>query len=226
VDTDVDSSTFYADTIDTSREGLAWLEDSGLMWEAAVKDARDKGVPVEENMANINVNMEKFALSDTIYGRKELLVALRDAFTIKGWFVLLRGGKSVGKSYVLETLRNQYNSDNSASANADNETKRLVLYVDGRRTAFELQNGLVSEIAKLSLNGLVSKPDEDDLVFALKRVGRGGTVAAFEAMIKKFDSAASKLVKTALQPILNVSLGNLTKARVQLGLLEIRTPIQ
>jgi chromosomal replication initiation ATPase DnaA len=140
VDTDVDSSRFYADTIDTSREGLAWLDESGLMWKAAVKDANEKGVPVEEYMANIDDNIEKFALSDTIYGRKELLGALRDAFNDEGQFVLLLGGKSVGKSYVLRNLRNQYNS---ASPKADSETKRLVLYVDGRRTARDLQAGLV-----------------------------------------------------------------------------------
>jgi hypothetical protein len=66
VDTDVDSSRFYADTIDTSREGLAWLDESGLMWKAAVEDAKDKGVPVNEYIANIDANMQKFALSDTI----------------------------------------------------------------------------------------------------------------------------------------------------------------
>jgi hypothetical protein len=118
----------YADIIDTSRDWLAWLAERGLKWEAAVEDADEKGVPVllptsslfrptmladanekgvtvNEYMANIKANMEKFALSDTIFDRKELLSALRDAFTDKGQFVLLLGGKSVGKSYVLKTLK-------------------------------------------------------------------------------------------------------------------------
>jgi hypothetical protein len=79
-DTDVDSSRFYADTIDTSMKGLAWLDEIALMWEAAVEDANEKGVSVEEYMANVDANMEKFALSDTIFDRKELLKALRNAF--------------------------------------------------------------------------------------------------------------------------------------------------
>jgi hypothetical protein len=152
VDADVDSSRLYADTIDTSREGLAWLEERGLMWEAAVEDANEKGVPVEEYMANIKANTRKFALSDTIFDRNKLLGALRNAFNDEGQFVLLLGGKSVGKSYVLETLKNQYNKA-SANAFAESETKSLVLYIDARRKANDLRAGLVSEIANLSLRG-------------------------------------------------------------------------
>jgi hypothetical protein len=256
VDTDADSSRFYADTIDTSREGLAWLDESGLMWEAAVEDAEDMGVPVEEYIANIKANTKKFALSDTIFDRKELLRALRDAFTDKGKIFLLLGGKSVGKSYVLQTLKNQYNSatsidrkkknlrafrktfpktaqfllpfggkviqtlkkqDNSASANAQNETTCLILYVDGRGTT--LEDSLATEIAKLSLAGRVSQQTADSWVNAFKLVGKGATEATFEVYIDK--SYKVTVAKKAVQPILNVLLGNLTKARTQLALLQI-----
>jgi hypothetical protein len=63
---DSDSSTFYADTIDTSRDGIAWLDEPGLMWDAAGKDANDKDILVKKYIADINANMEKFALSDTL----------------------------------------------------------------------------------------------------------------------------------------------------------------
>jgi hypothetical protein len=48
--TDVDSSTWYADTIDTSREGLAWLAERGLMSEAAVENANEKGSSGESEL--------------------------------------------------------------------------------------------------------------------------------------------------------------------------------
>jgi hypothetical protein len=219
VDTDVDSSRFYADTIDTSREGLAWLDESGLMWEAAVEDANEKGVPVEEYMANIKANTRKFALSDTIFDRKELLGALRDAFNDEGQFVLLLGGKSVGKSYVLETLRNQYNSA-SANAFAKRETKRLVLYVDGRSTGLKLQVGLMSEIAKLSLWGVVSQPVGKYWANALMKAGKGVSEGFFEAMTEKTGNATSSRIKKALQPIIDALFRNLTTAELQLELLQ------
>jgi hypothetical protein len=187
VDTD-SSSTFYADTIDTSREGLAWLGEPGVMWEAAAEDAKDKGVPVEEYLANIDANIEKFAESDTIYDRKELLRALRDAFTKKGLFVLLLGGKSVGKSYVLQTLKNQHNSANALAA--------LVLYVDGRRTARDLGAGLATEIAKLSLEG---KGDDSEVDWPkLKKAFRGVADAAIQDSFAKAGSTASATIQEAI----------------------------
>jgi hypothetical protein len=45
------------------------------------------GVPVEEYISNIKANMTKFANSDTIYDREELLRALRDTFTSDGKFL-------------------------------------------------------------------------------------------------------------------------------------------
>jgi hypothetical protein len=144
-DTEVDNVRFYADAIDTSRKGLAWLDESGLMWEAAEKDAEDEGVSVKEYIANIDANMQKFACSDSIYGRNELLLSLREAFTTDGKFYLLLGGKSVGTSSVLERLQKQYNS---ASATAENATKRIVHYIDGRSTPFVLAIGLAKEIEK------------------------------------------------------------------------------
>jgi hypothetical protein len=221
VDTDLDSSTFYADTIDTSKEGLAWLNERGLMWEAAVEDAKGKGVPVKEYIASIDANMEKFALSDTIYGRKQHLLALRDTFTSVGQFSLLLGGRSVGKSYILQTLKNQYNSASDAFG-AESETKPpLVLYVDGRREALDLGLGLATEIAKLTLEGVVSMPDEVDWSILLQQVGRGVIEATVQNIFAKVGIDASNTIQQAIKPIADVLFAPFTNVDVQLDLLDI-----
>jgi hypothetical protein len=67
---------------------------------------------------------------------------------------------------------------------------------------------------------VVSKPDIEDWTLALKRDGKGVTEANFEDTLKKFDNVTSALIRAAVQPIFDVVFGDLTKAEVQLELLQ------
>jgi energy-coupling factor transporter ATP-binding protein EcfA2 len=74
-----------------------------------------------------------------MYGREEFLMYLNKAFTDKGSFTLLLGGKNVGKSNVLKSLARVANKSSDL----------LVLYVDGRLCPGHLENGLANGIAQL-----------------------------------------------------------------------------
>jgi hypothetical protein len=205
---ELETVAFYADAIDMSGDGLAWLSEPGLMWEAAEKDAADKGVPVKEYVANLKANMTKFANSDVVYGREELLLALRMAFSGDGQFCLLLGGKNVGKSIILQTLRNEFNN---ANANAENETRRLILYVDARGSPGDLEAGLAESIATLCLKDVVP-PDK------FESANLRGPVGAYEEILKDNPLAAAALRPWFERLTLNV-LGTGTSAQIQSNLL-------
>jgi hypothetical protein len=139
VDTTVDN--LYADEIDMSKEGLAWLSQPGRMWEAAKKDAAEMKVPVavEEYIQGVEANIETFVSSGIVYDREELFRYLDEAFTSTGTFALLLGGKSVGKSTILKSRCNV--SKKSA--------KLLALYVDARASPGHLEIGLTNGILQL-----------------------------------------------------------------------------
>jgi hypothetical protein len=213
-DMELETVAFYADTIDMSRDGLAWLREPGLMWEAAQMDAADIGVPVKEYVAKVEANMETFAKSDVIYDREELLLALRDAFTNKGKFCLLLGGKNVGKSVVLKTLRKEFNN---ASANADDETKRLVLYVDARGCPGNLEAGLAESIAILCLKEFLP-PDEVETANLRGLFTRWMAVGAYEEILKDNPLSAAAL-RPWFEKLTVHILGTGTSAQIQSMLL-------
>ena len=150
---------FYSEAIDMSKEGLAWLDTSGLMWKAAAKDAAQRNVSVQEYVEDIKIHIRRFAVSDKVYDRKRLLKALDDAFSEPGQFSLLLGGKSVGKSLVLRYLQKRYNNEGQVDVN---NVKRLVLYVDARGSPGDLKTCLANAYTSLPLQQKTGKLDQTD----------------------------------------------------------------
>jgi hypothetical protein len=56
-----------------SEEGLAWLSQPGLMWEAAMKDAAKKGFQTKNRRIHPS-GIRRFKKGRTNYGRQELLM--------------------------------------------------------------------------------------------------------------------------------------------------------
>ena len=55
---DDNTNTHYANVIDMSGEGLAWLDEGGWMWEAAEKDAAERKFPVDDYLNQIVTNIQ------------------------------------------------------------------------------------------------------------------------------------------------------------------------
>ncbi len=172
VDPEVDS--VYASEIDTTETGLAWLSQPGLMWEAAIKDAEEKKIPVDEYIQQIKTNLQDFAKSDIVYERQELLGHLNKAFEVKGGFTFLLGGKNLGKSKILESLANK--------ANTFSESKLLVLYIDGSLYQGRLNPCLANGLARLAVEKLTGKPDPSDWLEVLEKFAYLGCDTAVDIM--------------------------------------------
>ena len=145
-----------------TEDGLAWLDDAGLMWTAAKDDAADMGLSVEKYMNKIITNIKTFCHSGNVYDREELVRRLSIACS-DARLTLLLGGKNVGKTVVLKHMVTLQN------AMPASEEKRLVLYVDaGAKKDLKtcLVNGLASLVTsqKKNWSSFISEDSTKDAV--------------------------------------------------------------
>ncbi len=195
VDTTIDK--FYAHEIDICEEGLAWLSQPGLMWEAAKKDAAEKGIPVEKYIEEVETNFGTFSNSHVVYDRQELVMYLNKAFSKKGSLTLLLGGKNVGKSKVLKSL----------AKIANNSSELLVLYVDARYSPGRLDIGLANGIAQLVFEHVyrTPEPNKDWIKFLTENN------AAINFVLLFFPFAMKKELRDILRFIRKVVLNPTSK---------------
>ena len=91
---------------------------------------------IDKRLEEIENEMDKFMEKNKVWDRKDLLRALDDVTRKKGNFVCLLGGKSTGKSLVLEDFSMQ------------KKTKRTIIYVDMRSDYASITYGFLSVISK------------------------------------------------------------------------------
>ena len=88
------------------KDAAALLNDTGYIYRCALMDAKGNVQECEKNIANIVENARKFRASkEVVWDREELQATLNEVITDEGRFVCFLGGKSTGKSLILEKLQ-------------------------------------------------------------------------------------------------------------------------
>ena len=103
---DVTSAKYYSSQLkmDTT-DDIKWLMEPGLLWEAVVKDAKERNITPEEYIKDVEDGIIKFKFSGKVHDREAFYTFLETMFRSPGGLRLVLGGKSVGKSLVLRDVK-------------------------------------------------------------------------------------------------------------------------
>jgi hypothetical protein len=77
----------------------------GLLWEAAQADAAALTLSPEAYLHRVEKHMDTFFDEGKLFNRSHLLDELRSSLSHRGNFVLLLGGKDVGKTQVMKAFK-------------------------------------------------------------------------------------------------------------------------
>ena len=99
------------------------MKNSSLFMQAAQEDAKEKNMNVEDYLENVLELADKFCVSDEIEDREEFIKAIQIAIRTNV-LTLILGGKSVGKSTIVERLVRKMRKEKT--------TNRMVLLSDMR----------------------------------------------------------------------------------------------
>jgi ATPase domain predominantly from Archaea len=139
---DVTTARYYsADLKMDSVEDVKWLKEVGLPYQAAIKDAAQQDITVDEYLEKVEAAVTTFIKSGKVHDREEFYEFLEGAVnTTTGKFCLILGGKSVGKSLVLADFAKKLQNDE-----LDNDKKCMLLLLDARSSP---QSSLANLILK------------------------------------------------------------------------------
>ena len=99
---DVTSSDYFTSSLKMDTvDDVEWLFERGLFWKAATIDAEKKNIATELYLEDLIKAMSNFKISDEVHDREQFYSFLEKIYEVKGNFLLVLGGKSVGKSLVL-----------------------------------------------------------------------------------------------------------------------------
>ncbi|KAL1504269.1 hypothetical protein AB1Y20_010678 [Prymnesium parvum] len=111
--------------------------DPGVLWEAACLDAASMGYnSTDAYLDRVQAAMHAFFHARELYDRS-LVNAIRGALTSEGQFSMLLGGKSCGKSFMLNAIRRELSEDGWD-----------ILYIDARDTGADLASGIIQAVFK------------------------------------------------------------------------------
>jgi hypothetical protein len=99
----VTAAQYYSSDLKMDSVGdVKWLGELGLPYQAAIKDAKEQGITVDDYLTKVADAATTFIKSGAVHDREEFYEFLEGAVnTSKGQFCLILGGKSFGKSLVL-----------------------------------------------------------------------------------------------------------------------------
>jgi hypothetical protein len=110
---EANTSQYY--TSDLKRDSIQdvqWLQEMGLLYEAAKVDAVSFNITADEYLDRVYLAMVAFQTSDEVHDREEFYAFLKNhMYHNSGQFLLVLGGKSVGKSLVLADFHKQLQRD-------------------------------------------------------------------------------------------------------------------
>jgi hypothetical protein len=99
---DATSAEYYSSKlVVNSTDDVQWLLKLGLLWDAATKDAAMKDISTIDYVKNVKDALKKFRKSGQVHDREDFYQFLEKVYETEGCFLLVLGGKSVGKSLVL-----------------------------------------------------------------------------------------------------------------------------
>lgn len=95
---------YYAKTLDLQEAGKLFMEP-GFLWSAAEADAVAKNIEVKVYIEQLLEQSQRYFHTDELHDRGEYGETMRfELSTHKGAFVLLLGGRSFGKTFVMRKL--------------------------------------------------------------------------------------------------------------------------
>ena len=83
---------------------FADVKNSSFFLKALKEDAGEKQVDADAHLKSVRLNAKKFMKGNTIVDRKAFIQSLTDAIFEDGLLTLVLGGKSVGKSTVIQSV--------------------------------------------------------------------------------------------------------------------------
>jgi hypothetical protein len=99
---DVETAEYYSSKLTMDAlDDVQWPLEPGRLWEAATKDAKAQGNTTDVYLKRMNLALEEFQNSGKVHDREDFYQFLGKVHTSEGQFLLVLGGKSVGKSLVL-----------------------------------------------------------------------------------------------------------------------------
>jgi hypothetical protein len=110
----IEASTSRYYTSDLKMDSIhdvQWLKESGVLYEAAQADAVNFNITVDEYLDRVYSAMKAFQTSDEVHDREDFYAFLNNTYDRNGKFLLVLGGKSVGKSLVLADFHKQLQRD-------------------------------------------------------------------------------------------------------------------
>jgi hypothetical protein len=156
------TDTHYAKELDLTK-AAELLTTRGVLWEAAEADvkASDRAESIDEYLRRVKLSAAAFLDRNELHGRDAVRSILRESLSEKGQLVLMLGGKSLGKSFLLSKLAEEFSMRDSgdsvyaaAAASVDSKAemlrtdaegvkpRRVVVY-DARHDGSDLVTGLL-----------------------------------------------------------------------------------
>ena len=110
------------------------IQEEGFLWKAVQDDAVALGVSPDDYLNDIASRRDAYLADKKLCPRNELEAAMRSILTSKeGAFSLLIGGKSVGKSFLIQKMCRDLNGQGG----------RLVAVINGRETGPDLTPSII-----------------------------------------------------------------------------------
>mmetsp|Transcript_11280 Transcript_11280/g.18944 ORF Transcript_11280/g.18944 Transcript_11280/m.18944 type:complete len:487 (-) Transcript_11280:289-1749(-) len=158
---DVSNAQYYSRNIPVEHAAQL-VKNSNVLFDAALADCDGNTEMVKEYLKSIELTMETFDNNGTVWDRGELISALTDTFEKKGQLVCLLGGRSTGKSLLLQELSKLSKQLPVRKGVQQSSPKSMILYLDMRTGYSGITEGLLKVISTSSSRDLVN--------FALKSV--------------------------------------------------------
>jgi hypothetical protein len=86
-------------------QNLQGFTTEGLLWKATQADATARTLSTDAYLYMVEKHMEEFLDDGELFNRTYFMQELRSSLTHPGSFVLLLGGKNVGKMQVVQALK-------------------------------------------------------------------------------------------------------------------------
>jgi hypothetical protein len=179
---DVESAEYYSsDLIMKSTDDVQWLLEPGHLWEAATKDANEQNVSTHDYLNRVYSALEEFQNSGEVHDREDFYQFLGKVHTSKGNFLLVLGGKSVGKSLVLRDFAAKLPTE-----------KYMPLLVDARGFSG----------ASLPVGMLYSYKELFEREFFGTTITEQGTMKLVKSLVTSFYNTAKDAADALLQKLL------------------------
>jgi hypothetical protein len=181
----IKTAKYYSSRIDLLEAAKFALNDSYLM---SIVRSKPNNTDIDQYLLSKHVTSDRFVKSNEVWDRTQLYQALANITSNKGCFACVLGGKSTGKSLVLESLFGQ------------GEGK--VIYVDMRTGYSSITEGLLSTLSDKEIDEIFKTLGATALEVISAFISKPGQTIGLKACID-YLQRESKPDSTYLSKILD-----------------------